>query len=85
MNVKVLEQNDDKLKIELDDLTLVNLLHENLWKTKIDYSAYVKDHPYLSQPVLVVKSKDPKKSLTEAADKIIDDCATIKKKFGKSK
>jgi len=84
MNVKVLEQDKEKLKVEVDDLTLVNLLHENLWKTKIDYSAYVKDHPYLSQPVILVKSKNPKQSLVDAADKIIEDCETIQKKFDKA-
>ena len=84
MNVKVLSQDKEKLKVEVDDLTLVNLIHENLWKTKVEYSAYSKDHPYLSQPVILVKSKEPKKSLIEAADKIVEDCDNIKKKFEKA-
>ena len=84
MNLKVIEQDKEKLKVEIDDLTLVNIIHENLWKTKIDYSAYVKEHPYLSQPVILVKSKDPKKSLIEAAEKIVEDCDVLKKKIEKA-
>lgn len=81
MRVTVLEKDKDKLKIELDDLTLVNLINENLWKGRINYSAYSVDHPYLSKPVLVVSSKDPKKSLVDAAERIIADARDLKKKF----
>jgi DNA-directed RNA polymerase subunit L len=81
MRVTILEKDKDKVKLELDDLTLVNLLNENLWKGKIDYSAYSVDHPYLSKPVLVVSSKEPKKSLVNAAEQIIADAQALKKKF----
>ncbi len=83
MNVKVLNEDGEKLEIEVDDMTLVNIIHENLWKKKIDYAAWAKDHPVLSKPVLAIKSKDPKKSLIEAAEKVIDDVDDLRKKFNK--
>ena len=80
MNVKLLEEADDKLKLEVPDITLVNLLNENVWKQKgIDLSAYDIPHPYVSQPVLIVKSKNPKKSVIEAAERIIDDVKELRR------
>ncbi len=79
MNVKLLEKSKDEIKLEVDDLTLVNLINERLWKEKIDYSAYTIDHPYLSIPVLTVKSKFPSKSLINAAQSVIEDVKELKK------
>jgi len=81
MKIDVLEKKRDRLKISLDDLTLVNLLNENLWKGKIKYSAYSVDHPYLSKPVLVVNSKGPKESLLGAAKHVIADTRELRNKF----
>lgn len=83
MKVEVLEDENDVLKIEIhDNLTLVNLLNENIWKQRgLDYAAYAQDHPYISKPVLVVKSKNPKRSLLDAADRIIEDVKELRKQF----
>jgi DNA-directed RNA polymerase subunit L len=85
MKIDVLEKKKDKLKISLSNLTFVNLLNENLWKGRIGYSAYAVDHPYLSKPVLVVNSKDPKRSLLDAAEQIILDVKELRKKFQHAK
>jgi len=81
MNIEVLE-NNERVKIKVDDLTFVNLLNENIWKQKsgLDYAAYAKQHPYLSQPILVIKSKDAKKSLIDAAERIQKDAEEFRKK-----
>ncbi len=79
--IKILENENDRLKIEVDDLTLVNLLNEAVWNEKIDYAAYTVDHPYLSKPVLFVKSKDPKKTLLDAAATILKDITALRKEF----
>ena len=82
MDVKILEENDDLLKVEVDNLTLVNLLNEKIWKQRgVDFAAYKIDHPYLSKPVITVRSKNPKKTLIDAADKIVEDVETLRKKF----
>lgn len=80
MNVKVLENEDTKLKIEVDDLTLVNLVNENIWEQKgVEVSAYAMEHPYLSQPVLTVRAKNPKKALLDACQQAADDAKDLRK------
>ena len=80
MKIDVIEDEKDKLVIEVhDNLTLVNLINENLWNEKIDYAAYSQDHPYLSKPRIVIKSKDPKKALISAAEQVIDDVKELRK------
>ncbi len=70
------------MKVEIDDVTLVNLLNEKIWKQRgIEFSAYNIAHPYLSKPVITVRSKNPKKALIDAADKIIDDVDALRKKL----
>ena len=86
MNIEVLENENDKVKIKIDDLTFVNLLNENIWKQKsgLDYAAYAKEHPYLTHPILTIKSKDAKKSLVDAAERIQKDVEELLKKFEKA-
>ena len=82
MEIKILEEGEEILKVEVDDVTLVNLLNEKIWKQRgIGYSAYNIDHPYLSKPVITVKSKNPKKALIDAADRVIDDVDALRKKL----
>ncbi|MEM7813944.1 MAG: RpoL/Rpb11 RNA polymerase subunit family protein [Candidatus Aenigmatarchaeota archaeon] len=84
MEIKVLEQTDDKVKLEIDSLTLANLLNNELWKQKIEWAAWSREHPYLSKPVLAVKAKDPKKALIAAAEQIQADAEALKKAFAKA-
>lgn len=84
MEIKLLEQTDDKAKVEVDSLTLVNLLNDALWKEKIEWAAWAREHPYLSKPVISVKAKDPKKALVAAAEAIQSDAEAIKKAFSKA-
>jgi DNA-directed RNA polymerase subunit L len=82
MDIRILEENDEMLKVEIDDVTLVNLLNEKIWKQRgIEFSAYNIEHPYLSKPIITVRSKNPKKALIDAADKIIDDVDALRKKL----
>ncbi len=82
MKITVLENEDEKLKFEIDtNLTLVNLLNESIWNQKVDASAYKKDHPYLSKPVVLVRAKNPKKAVLDATDEIIGDVKEFRKQF----
>ena len=81
MNIELIEKEKNVIRMKIDDLTFVNLLNENIWKQKIEYSVYKKDHPYLSQPILEVKSKEPKKSLIDAAERIKKDAEEFKTKL----
>lgn len=82
MKIEVLENEDEKLKIEIDtNLTLVNLLNEKIWEQKVEVSAYKQEHPYLSKPVILVKSKNPKKAVVDAADAVIEEIKEFRKQF----
>lgn len=83
MELRVLEKRKDKLKVEVvgESHTLVNLLRENAWKEKADQSSYMIEHPYLSQPKIIVRAKNPKGVLLNAAQMIIDDSKEFSKEF----
>ncbi len=83
MKVEVLENEEGKLKVKIhESLAFVNLVNENIWQQKgIEVSAYSTEHPYLAKPVLLVKSKNPKKSVLEATRQIADDAKELRKQF----
>jgi len=83
MKVKVVEDEKEKLKIEVADLTFVNVLNEAIWEQKPDVSGYAKEHPYLSEPVLLVRAKNPKKVVADATQQLIDDIEALKKQLTK--
>lgn len=85
VTIKVLENEKDRIKIDIDDLTLVNILNDNIWSSKgISYSAYKIEHPYLSNPVLYVKGSNLRKRIIDAAEKVISDAESVKKQLGKA-
>ena len=82
MKIDVIENEDNKLKIDVHtNLTFVNLLNECIWQQKVDVSAYKTDHPYLSNPTILVKAKNPKKAVLDATTQIIEDVKEFKKQF----
>jgi DNA-directed RNA polymerase subunit L len=74
MELKVVESKPDRMSIQVvgETHTLLNLLTEYAWEAKAKQATYIIDHPYLSNPELMVKSSDPKKTLSDAAQIIID-------------
>lgn len=85
MDINVLENEKNKLRIEIDsDIAFVNAVNENVWEQKgVKFSGYTKKHPYASKPEILVKSNDPKKTLEKALDQLISDSKDLKKKFEK--
>ena len=82
MNIEVLEDSDDKLKIRVDtNLTIINLLNERIWNQKVDVSAYRLAHPYLAKPEIMVRAKNPKKAIAEAAGDVLSDIKEFRKLF----
>ena len=74
MELKVIESKPDLLRIRVsgETHTLLNILTEYAWVVKAKQATYIIDHPYLSSPELMVKSADPRKTLKDAAQVIID-------------
>lgn len=88
MQIKVLEDEKNKMRVQINDTTFVNMLNERLWieneSTKsFDYSSFTIDHPYLSQPVLSVKASNPSKTITSAAESILKDIEALKKQVSR--
>jgi len=83
MELRVLEKKKDKLKVEVigESHTLLNLLRENAWKEKVDQASYMIEHPYLSQPKIIVRAKNPKRVLVNSAQIIIDDSKGFSREF----
>lgn len=83
MELRVLEKRKDKLKVEVLDEshTLLNLLRENAWKGKANQASYMIEHPYLSQPNIIVRAKNPKMVLVNAAQMIVDDVKGFSREF----
>lgn len=83
MELNVLDKSKNSMKVEVvgETHTLVNLLRENAFVCGADQASYIIEHPYMSQPKLIVKAGQPKKVIADAAEKIAEDAAKFKKAF----
>jgi len=81
MKINIIENTKGKLKLEVDtDLAFLNLLNDYLWRIKdVDIAAFTRKHPYIATPEIMVKSRNPKKSLLNAVKKIKLDVTSLKK------
>ena len=87
MELKVLKQEKDALELELDNLTLAEILRVYLNKdSDVSFAAWRREHP-TRNPVLKVQTKgksakkaidDAIKGITKELDKIEDDFKKMK-------
>lgn len=82
MNLNVLEEDKEKLKLELkgDTGTLTHLLAKIVW-SEGGQAAAIREHPFMKEPVIIVVGSNPRKLLTKSADNIIADCDELKEEF----
>jgi DNA-directed RNA polymerase subunit L len=86
MKVNILEKKKDTLIIEIEGVrhTLPNALRNELWNdSSVTLSAYEKKHPYLGNPKLIIKGKNPKKSLQDAIKRTQDKIKVFEREFKK--
>jgi DNA-directed RNA polymerase subunit L len=86
MEIKVLEKSDESVKIEVigETHTLLNLLREKSWKAGASQASYMIEHPYLTNPKITVKAKNPRKVLADATQMVADDAKEFGKEFSKA-
>ena len=86
MDLKVIDKKADSLKVEVrgESHTLLNLLREKAWEAGAQQASYRKDHPYIGEPTIDIKSKDPAKTLKDAAQKVIDDAKDFEREFARA-
>lgn len=75
MNIKVIEKEKNKLKLEIigEDHTFCNALRKELWNDKdVTVAGYNIEHPLVSNPVLTLETekKDPKEVLGSAIKRL---------------
>ncbi len=87
MNVNITKTGTDMITVEIEGLrhTIPNVLREELWNdSTVSFAAYEKKHPYVGNPKLVIKSKDPKKSLLSAIKSTQSNIKELEKELSKS-
>ncbi|NOX71634.1 MAG: DNA-directed RNA polymerase subunit L [Candidatus Micrarchaeota archaeon] len=75
MKLEVFENGKEKIGIEVigEGHTLLNILKEEAWSAGAKQASYIIKHPYMSKPKIIVRGKNPKKVLMDAAQRIVDE------------
>ena len=75
MELSATEKAREKLRVEVrgESHTMLNLIRENAWKAGAKQAAYIIQHPYISQPEIIIRSRNPAKTLRDASQMVIDD------------
>jgi len=86
MEVNVLEDTKEKLRVEIrdEDHTLLNSLRRELWNdSKLKLAGYNIAHPLTAEPVLTVEtsSGSPKKALKDAIKRLQKNNDSLMKKI----
>lgn len=85
MDIKVLNQEKESIEVQLDNLTLAEILRVYLNKdSDVKFAAWKREHP-TKNPILSVKAKNPKKVIKDAVSAITKDLDKIEKDFSKLK
>ena len=83
--MEILNQDKESIEVQLDNLTLAEILRVYLNKdSDVKFAAWKREHP-TKNPILSVKAKNPKKSIKDAVSEIVKDLDKIEKDFGKMK
>ncbi len=88
MEFKVINEREKEIEIEAigaDDTLIYPLLTEMLKNEKVVEAKYIKGHPDLDVPSLVVRvsSGDPRNALKKAAEKLNENFSDLRKKAEK--
>lgn len=83
MNINVLKNEKDEAEVELDNLTIAELLRVYLNQdSSVTFAAWRREHP-TTNPVLAVKTKGKtaKKAINDAVNSIVKELDKIEKDF----
>lgn len=82
MNIEVLENEKEKLKIEFKDETetVTQLLATQVWKEGGEAAA-VREHPFIENPKIIVMGKNPKRVLKKASTALEEQCDEFREEF----
>jgi len=83
MELKAIENRKETLKLEIgeESHSLLNLLREKAWTSGAKDASYFVEHPYLSEPRIIIRSKNPKSTLNNATQLVIDQATEFEREF----
>ncbi|MBI4020202.1 MAG: DNA-directed RNA polymerase subunit L [Candidatus Aenigmarchaeota archaeon] len=83
MELEIAESQKDCVKVIVkgESHTLCNLLREKSWEAGAKQAAYMVEHPYMSDPKIIVRAANPKKVLRDAAQMVVDEAMDFEKEF----
>jgi DNA-directed RNA polymerase subunit L len=87
MEMNILNDSKEELEVEIDSLTLAELLRVYLNKdSSVTFAAWKRDHP-TKKPILAIKTKGktPKKAINDAISSITKDLDKVEEDFKKLK
>ena len=87
MEIKFLKDEKDSIEVQIDSLTLAEILRVYLNKdSAVSFAAWKQDHP-TENPILAVKSsgKSAKKAVADAVDAVTKDLDKVAGDFKKLK
>ncbi len=85
VELKILRDEKDSVNIQVNSLTIVELLRNYLNKDKdVDFAAWNREHP-TKDAVLTVEGKNPKKSIKTAIKNVLKDLDSVEKDFSNLK
>jgi len=86
MEFRVLKQDPNTIFLEVgkETVTITNLIREELWEEKnISEAASVKEHPYLEEPKIWLKTSrgSPVTTLDQTCERILLEIQEFRQKF----
>ena len=87
MEINILKSSKDELELEIENLTIAEILRVYLNKdSSVEFAAWKREHP-TEKPVLAVKTKGktPKKAVADAVNLITKDLDKVEADFKKMK
>lgn len=86
MELRVVKKEDKGLVLEIqgESIGFINAIREELWNDKnVLEAAFRKEHPYLSEPKIIVKTSkgEPEAALEKACERLIEKIEEFKEKF----
>jgi len=87
MEINILKSSKDELELELENLTIAEILRVYLNKdSSVEFAAWKREHP-TEKPILAVKTKGktPKKAVADAVNLITKDLDKVEADFKKMK
>jgi DNA-directed RNA polymerase subunit L len=83
MELSAIEKGKEKIRVSVrgETHTMLNLIRENSWKAGAKQASYIIQHPYISQPEIIVRSRNPVKTLKDAAQMVADEAKEFSVEF----